>query len=262
MVAELLKHDKLPHPTTITCTGKSIDQNCREDWSQDTRVILPFENPLKTQAGFLHLKGNLFDSAIMKTSVISDAFKKQYLSNENDPMAFEGPVSVFDGPEDYNARIEQTPSIESGTILIMRGAGPVGYPGAAEVVNMIPPGRLIRKGIELPCIGDGRQSGTSGTPSILNASPEAATGGTLGILQDGDILRIDLLKRTADVKLTDEEILRRKLAKGRYPIPPSQTPWQEMFRADVSELSDGMVLKSAVKYQRLAQQQPFPRANH
>ena len=246
----------------MTVSGKSIGDNCRGDLPNDSRVILPVSKPLMTKAGFLNLSGSLFDSAIMKTSVISPAFRKQYLSNPEDPMAFEGPVAVFDGPEDYHHRIENDKSIHPGTILIMRGAGPVGYPGAAEVVNMIPPGRLIREGIELPCIGDGRQSGTSGSPSILNASPEAATGGTLAYLKDGDIIRIDLNKRRADVKISDEELAKRKKEMGPYKYPPSQTPWQEIQRGVVSELSEGMVLKNAVKYQRVAQTQGIPRRNH
>ncbi|RSH87148.1 hypothetical protein EHS25_003639 [Saitozyma podzolica] len=262
VAAELLKHDKLPHPNALTVSGKSIGDNCRGDFAQDPRVILPFDKPLMSQAGFLHLKGTLFDSAIMKTSVISPAFREQYLSNPNDPMAFEGPVAVFDGPEDYHHRIETEPEIHPGTILVMRGAGPVGYPGAAEVVNMIPPGRLIKEGIELPCIGDGRQSGTSGSPSILNAAPEAATGGMLGYLKDGDRLRIDLLKRQADVILTPEQIAKRKEELGPYKYPPHQTPWQEIYRNQVSELSEGMVLKDAVKYQRVAKRYPVGRANH
>ncbi|WWC91483.1 uncharacterized protein L201_006429 [Kwoniella dendrophila CBS 6074] len=262
VVAELLEHNALPHPDALTVSGKSIGDNCRGDLSQDRRVIVTFDKPLMQEAGFLHLKGSLFDSGIMKTSVISPAFREQYLSNPNDPMAFEGPVAVFDGPEDYHHRIENSPDIGPGTILIMRGAGPVGYPGAAEVVNMIPPGELIKKGIELPCIGDGRQSGTSGSPSILNASPEAATGGMLGYLQNGDRVRIDLLKRTADVLLSEAEIEERKKSKGPYQYPKSQTPWQEIYRDSVSELSEGMVIKSAVKYQRLAQTQGIPRPNH
>jgi len=258
----LLEHGKLPHPDALTVSGKSIKENCGGDFAQDRRIILPFDKPLLPDAGFLHLKGSLFDSAIMKTSVISPAFREQYLSNPDDPMAFEGPVAVFDGPEDYHKRIEHVSAIDAGTILIMRGAGPQGYPGAAEVVNMIPPGRLIKKGIELPCIGDGRQSGTSGSPSILNASPEAATGGMLGYLKDGDVLRIDLLKRRADVRMTDGEIETRKEEMGKYEKPSSQTPWQEIFRDTVSELSEGMIIKSAVKYQRLAQTMGTPRQNH
>lgn len=258
----MIKHNALPHPDALTVSGKTVGENCTGDFTQDPRVILPFDKPLLADAGFLHLKGNLFDSAIMKTSVISPQFKEQYLSKPGDPMAFEGPVAVFDGPEDYHHRIEHMPEIHAGTILIMRGAGPVGYPGAAEVVNMIPPGRLIQQGIELPCIGDGRQSGTSGSPSILNASPEAATGGMLGYLKDGDRLRIDLNKRSAHVFLSEEEIEARKKEMGPYKYPPNQTPWQEIYRKDVSELSEGMVLKSAVKYQRVAQVHGVGRTNH
>ncbi|WWC57823.1 dihydroxy-acid dehydratase [Kwoniella dejecticola CBS 10117] len=262
VAAELIKHNLLPHPDALTVSGRSIGDNCREDRSTDKRVIRPFENPVKTSAGFLHLSGSLFDSAVMKTSVISKAFNDQYLSNPDDPMAFEGPVAVFDGPEDYHHRIETEDKIEAGTILIMRGAGPQGYPGAAEVVNMIPPGRLIKKGIELPCIGDGRQSGTSGSPSILNASPEAATGGNLGLLRDGDIIRIDLKRGRADIKVDPEELKSRRSESGPYKGPPSQTPWQELFRDNVSELSEGMVIPKAVKYQRLAQTAGIPRRNH
>jgi dihydroxy-acid dehydratase len=262
LVAELLEKGKLPHPDAMTVSGKTIGENCKGDFSQDRRVILPYDKPLLGKAGFLNLKGNLFDSAIMKTCVISESWRKQWLENPDDPMAFEGPVAVFDGPEDYHARIDHSPNITEKTILIMRGAGPQGYPGAAEVVNMIPPGRLINQGISLPCIGDGRQSGTCGTPAILNASPEAATGGLLGYLKDGDIIRVDLLKRTANVKLSDEEIAQRKKEMGKYPIPESQTPWQEIFRDTVGELSEGMVINSAVKYQRIAQKFGVGRQNH
>ena len=245
----------------MTVSGKTISENCKGDFSQDRRVILPFDKPLVKDAGFLNLKGNLFDSAIMKSCVISPAWRKQWLEDPKDPMAFEGPVAVFDGPEDYHRRIEHSPNIDERTILIMRGAGPQGYPGSAEVVNMIPPGRLIKQGIELPCIGDGRQSGTCGTPAILNASPEAATGGMLGYLKDGDVIRVDLLKRTANVKLTEDEIKERKAELGPFKIPESQTPWQEIFRDTVGELSEGMVIKSAVKYQRIASKH-MGRQNH
>lgn len=242
-----------------------MSDNCKGEFSLDRRVIMPFDKPLKGQAGFLNLSGNLFDSAIMKTSVISDAFRKQWLENPSDPMAFEGPVAVFDGPEDYHERIDKSTHITPNTILIMRGAGPQGYPGAAEVVNMLPPAELIKQGLELPCIGDGRQSGTCGTPAILNASPEAASGGLLGYLRDGDMVRVDLKKRTANVLLSDEEIQKRKKQMPSYKdekTPKSQTPWQEMFRDHVSELSEGMVMKNAVKYQRIAQTMPVPRPNH
>lgn len=265
VVAELLENGKLPHPDALTCTGRSIGENCKDEFSLDRRVIMPFDKPLKAAGGFLNLSGNLFDSAIMKTSVISEKFRQQWLENPEDPMAFEGPVAVFDGPEDYHARIDKNPNIDEKTILIMRGTGPQGYPGAAEVVNMLPPAELIKKGLELPCIGDGRQSGTCGTPAILNASPEAASGGMLGYLRDGDILRVDLKKRTANVLLSPEQIEQRKKEMGLYKekqTPKSQTPWQELFRENVGELSEGMVLNKAVKYQRLAQTQTIPRQNH
>ncbi|EIW72525.1 dihydroxy-acid dehydratase [Tremella mesenterica] len=262
IMAELIQAGKLPHPDAMTVSGQTMGDNCRGDLTNDSRVILPFDKPLMEEAGFLNLKGTLFDSAIMKTSVISPAFREQYLSKPDDPMAFEGPVAVFDGPEEYHHDIETRKDIKAGTILIMRGTGPKGYPGSAEVVNMIPPGELIKQGVELPCIGDGRQSGTSGSPSILNASPEAATGGMLGYLKDGDIIRIDLNKRTADVKLTPEEITARKAELGPYKIPTNQTPWQEIFRNLVGELSEGMVFDMATKYQRVAQVHGVGRRNH
>ncbi len=213
------------------------------------------------------LRGNLFDSAIMKTSVISDEFRARYLSNPKDPEAFEGNAIVFDGPEDYHKRIDD-PSlgIDENTLLFMRGTGPIGYPGAAEVVNMRPPVNLIKMGIHnLPCIGDGRQSGTSGSPSILNASPEAAVGGGLALLKSGDRVRIDLRKGEANLLISDEELNQRRQAlkdAGRLPIPASQTPWQEMQRTDVGQADTGAVLESAVKYQRLVQTKGVPRHNH
>jgi len=213
------------------------------------------------------LRGNLFHSAIMKLSVISPEFRERYLSNPEDPNAFEGKVAVFDGPEDYHARIDDPAlGIDENTLLIMRGAGPVGYPGAAEVVNMRPPAELLKKGIHsLPCMGDGRQSGTSGSPSILNASPEAAVGGGLALLRNGDRIRIDLNKGTANMLLSDEEIATRRKeleAAGGYAYPASQTPWQELQRRDVGQMETGMVLESAVKYQRIAQTKGLPRNNH
>jgi dihydroxy-acid dehydratase len=203
----------------------------------------------------------------MKTSVISDEFRERYLSNPDDPEAFEGKAVVFEGPEDYHKRIEDPGlGIDEHTILFMRGAGPVGYPGGAEVVNMQPPAALIKKGIHaLPCIGDGRQSGTSGSPSILNASPEAATGGGLALLKTGDRVRIDLRKGTADILLDDAELARRKeqlQRDGGYRYPAHQTPWQEIQRGMVDELSAGMILKPAAKYRHIAQEKGIPRNNH
>jgi dihydroxy-acid dehydratase len=264
IMAELLDAGKL-HGDALTCNGRTIAENVRDKHSWDRRVIRPFDDPLMKDAGFVHLKGTLFDSAIMKTCVISPAFRERYLSNPDDPEAFEGSVVVFDGPEDYHSRIENMPEIDDMTVLIMRGVGPLGYPGAAEVVNMHPPGRLLKQGVDaLFCIGDGRQSGTSGSPSILNASPEAAAGGNLAILRDGDKLRIDLPKRRVDILISDEEIAQRRkeVFSKEYPLIPSGTPWQEIFRQETDQLSSGMVLKKAVKYQRLAQTNGPPRHNH
>ena len=267
VVGELMKAGLLPHPEAITANGRSIGANCGEAENLDPRVIRPATDPLKPEAGFINLKGNLFDSAIMKTSVISGEFRDRYLSNPDDPDAFEGKAMVFDGPEDYHARIEDPAlDIDENTILFMRGTGPVGYPGAAEVVNMQPPAALIRKGVlSLPCIGDGRQSGTSGSPSILNASPEAAVGGGLAILRSGDRVRIDLRKGRADILISEEELSSRRAAlvsQGGYRFPDHQTPWQEIQRGMVDQLSAGMVLKPAVKYQRVAQKNGVPRNNH
>jgi dihydroxy-acid dehydratase len=250
-----------------TVNGKTIGENCRNTTIQDDKVIRRFDNPLKTEAGFLVLRGNLFDNAIMKTSVISTEFRDRYLNNPASPGAFEGKAVVFDGPEDYHHRIDD-PSLEidEHTLLFMRGAGPIGYPGAAEVVNMRPPNYLIKKGIHaLACIGDGRQSGTSGSPSILNASPEAAAGGNLAILRTGDRVRIDLNKGQANILISDEEIATRRAdleASGGYKFPKHQTPWQEIQRGLVGQLGDGAILKPAEKYQRIAQTNGIPRDNH
>ncbi len=223
--------------------------------------------PLITDAGFLVLSGNLFTSAVMKTSVISDEFRTRYLSNPDDPEAFEGPVMVFDGPEDYHARIDDPAlAIDASTMLIMRGAGPIGYPGAAEVVNMRAPAYLLREGISsLPCIGDGRQSGTSGSPSILNASPEAAADGGLALLKSGDKVRIDLQRGTVDVLIGDDELAARRAAltaAGGYAYPASQTPWQEIQRGLVGQLETGAILEGSEDYQRIAQTRGLPRDNH
>jgi dihydroxy-acid dehydratase len=266
VVNELIKGGKI-RKNALTVNGKTLYENCRKAVVQDPKVILPYDQPMKQKAGFLNISGNLFDSAIMKTSVISEKFRKRYLSDPKDPNAWEGRAIVFEGPEDYHHRIDDPKlKIDDDCMLFVRGTGPVGYPGAAEVVNMQPPGELIRQGItELPCIGDGRQSGTSGSPSILNASPEAATGGGLALLKTGDRVRIDLNKRTADVLISKTEYARRRraLAKsGGFKIPGSQTPWQEIQRGMVDELSHGMVLKPAVKYQKIAETKGIPRDNH
>lgn len=265
VVAELVAQNKIK--PAITANGKTLAENCQGRFSTNPDVIKPFKKPMQKKAGFLNMKGNLFDSAIMKTSVITDEFRQRYLENPNDPMAFEGRAVVFDGPEDYHHRIDDPKmKIDANTLLFIRGVGPVGYPGAAEVVNMRPPAYLLKKGItSLPCIGDGRQSGTSGSPSILNASPEAATGGGLAVLKTGDRVRIDLKKRTANILISDEELARRHAdlkARGGYQSPKSQTPWQEIQRGIVDELSHGMVLKPAVKYQKIHATFGIPRDNH
>jgi dihydroxy-acid dehydratase len=266
VVNELMKQG-LIHENAPTVNGKSIGENCRTTAIEDDKVIRPFDNPLKAEAGFLVLRGNLFDNAIMKTSVISQEFKDRYLSNPAHPGMFEGKAVVFDGPEDYHHRIDD-PSLEidEHTLLFMRGAGPIGYPGAAEVVNMRPPAYLIKKGVSsLACIGDGRQSGTSGSPSILNASPEAAAGGNLAILRTGDRVRIDLNKGEADILISADEIATRRVAleaEGGYKFPKHQTPWQEIQRGLVGQLGDGAILKPAEKYQRIAQTAGLPRDNH
>jgi dihydroxy-acid dehydratase len=262
---ELLAAKRI-HGGALTINGKTVADNVAQAQATNRAVIRPYNDPLKAQAGFKVLHGNLFASAIMKTSVISEDFRNRYLSRANDLNAFEGRAVVFDGPEDYHHRIDD-PSlkIDENTILFMRGVGPIGYPGSAEVVNMQPPAALIKRGLtSLPCIGDGRQSGTSGSPSILNASPEAADGGGLALLQTGDRVRIDLNKGTADMLIAPAELTERRATlkqNGGYHYPPSQTPWQEIQRAIVDQLADGMVLEPAVKYQRVAQKF-VPRDNH
>ncbi|MBV8323844.1 MAG: dihydroxy-acid dehydratase family protein [Hyphomicrobiales bacterium] len=254
------------HAHARTINGKTVGENVKHAQIKDPDVIRPYGKPLKQHAGFKVLSGNLFDSAIMKTSVISEEFRQRYLSNPKDPNAFEGRAVVFDGPEDYHHRIDD-PSLEidAGTMLFIRGVGPIGYPGSAEVVNMQPPAALIKRGItSLPCIGDGRQSGTSASPSMINASPEAAVGGGLALLKTGDRVRIDLNKGSANMLVPDAELAQRRTAlekQGGYKYPPSQTPWQEIQRGMVDQLADGMVLKPAVKYHRVAQKS-VPRDNH
>ena len=266
VIAELIKAKQI-HEGALTVNGKTIGENCKGKFSWNRDVIKDYDAPIMKQAGFKMLKGNLFDSAIMKTSVISKEFRDRYLSNPKDPNAFEAKAIVFDGPEDYHKNIDNPAlGIDENTVLFMRGTGPLGYPGAAEVVNMRAPSQLIERGVHsLPCVGDGRQSGTSGSPSILNASPEAAAGGGLALLKNGDKVRIDLNKGTADMLVPKEELEKRraKLASnGGYQVPESQTPWQELFRANVDQLAQGMVMKGAVKFQRIAKTKGIPRDNH
>ena len=265
VVGELLEAGLLPHPKALTVNGASMGDNCSDRRSENQDVIKPVSAPIKAQAGFINLSGNLFDSAIMKTSVISDNFRQSYLSNPEDPDAFEGRAIVFDGPEEFHHRIDDpAENIDETCILFMRGTGPIGYPGGAEVVNMRPPAYLLKKGVEaLPCIGDGRQSGTSGSPSILNASPEAAAGGGLALLKTGDRVRIDLKKCSADMLVPLDELAERARAfeAEGYPYPENHSPWQELFREKVGRFDEGMILKDADNYRDIARKY-VPRDNH
>ncbi len=263
---ELLKAGRI-HADALTVNGKTMGENVRRRAIADADVIRPYRKPLMQKAGFKVLHGNLFDAAVMKTSGISEEFRLRYLSNPKDPNAFEGRAVVFDGPEDYHRRIDDSAlKIDENTMLFIRGTGPIGYPGGAEVVNMQPPAALIKKGVRsLPCIGDGRQSGTSGSPSILNASPEAAIGGGLALLRTDDPVRIDLDKGTANILISKAELAERRAAlekRGGYKYPASQTPWQEIQRSMVEQFAEGMVLKPAVKYQNIAKVMGIPRDNH
>jgi dihydroxy-acid dehydratase len=262
---ELMRAGRI-HEAARTINGKTIGENVERARILDADVIRPYDKPMRPKAGFKVLKGNLFASAIMKTSVISEEFFRRYLSNPKDPNAFEGRAVVFDGPEDYHHRIEDPAlAIDENTLLFIRGVGPIGYPGSAEVVNMQPPSALIKRGVtSLPCIGDGRQSGTAGSPSILNASPEAAAGGGLALLKTDDRVRIHHNKGTADILIAEIELAARRAdlqRHGGYAYPASQTPWQEIQRGMVAQLADGMVLEPAVKYQRVAEKF-VPRDNH
>ncbi len=256
VVNELMKIGRI-HENAITVNGKTIGENCKGSEILDQDVIKTIDAPMKAQSGFLVMRGNLFDSAIMKTSVISESFRKRFLSRPGHENIFEGRAIVFDGPEDYHKNINNPDlNIDENCILVIRGTGPVGYPGSAEVVNMQPPDALIKAGIkELPCIGDGRQSGTSGSPSILNASPESAAGGGLALLKMHDVLRVDLNARTVDMLIDDAELERRKAASPPA-IPENQTPWQEIYRNGVGHLSEGGVLEAAVKYQKTSKASP------
>jgi dihydroxy-acid dehydratase len=266
VVAQLLRRGLLAD-SAVTVNGRTIGENCRDAEIEDEAVIRPIDRPLSEASGFLVLRGNLFDAAIMKTSVISDEFRARYLSDPQNPNAFEGPVVVFDGPEDYHARIDDPAlAITERTLLVMRGAGPIGYPGAAEVVNMRPPAYLIRAGIHaLPCIGDGRQSGTSASPSILNAAPEAAAMGGLALLRTGDRVRVDLRHFTVDMLVSPEELAERRAsleAAGGYAYPAAQTPWQQIQRAMVGQMDTGAILEGTEQFQRIAQTMGLPRDNH
>jgi dihydroxy-acid dehydratase len=266
VVGQLIEQG-LIHESAITVNGKSIGENCSGSKILDEDVIRPFSKPLKERAGFRVMKGNLFDSAIMKLSGISQEFRERYLSNPVDPNAFEGRAVVFDGPEDFQTRINDVSlGIDENSILIMRGVGPIGYPGGAEVVNMPPPDALVKQGIHtLVCIGDGRQSGTSGSPSILHASPEAAAGGGLALVRTGDRIRIDLSKGTANMLISSQELEERRsklVESGGYQYRDHQTPWQQIQRGLVSQIETGAVLDVAVDYKKIAETKGLPRHNH
>ena len=266
VVRELMKHKRI-HEDALTVNGRTMGENCRNAAVPDSDVIRTYDKPLVKDAGFIVLHGNLFDSAIMKTSVISKEFRDRYLSNPKDPEAFEGRAIVFEGPEDYHHRIDDPSlNIDENCMLFVRGTGPIGYPGGAEVVNMQPPAALIKKGItSLPCIGDGRQSGTSGSPSILNASPEAAANGGLAILRTGDRVRIDLNKGEANILISDAEVKQRHadlMGKGGFAYPKNQTPWQELYRNTVGQQATGACLELATRYHNIAGTVGVARDNH
>jgi dihydroxy-acid dehydratase len=253
--------------SAMTVSGKTVGACYRGAVITDENVIRPFDRPLKERAGFRVLTGNIFHSAVMKMSVVSSEFRQRYLSDPDHPDVFEGRAVVFDGPEDYHHRIDDPAlGIDENCLLFMRGAGPKGYPGAAEVVNMRAPDYLLKRGVtSLVCIGDGRQSGTSGSPSILNASPEAASNGGLALVETGDRVRLDLRAGRIDLLVDESELARRRTAleaAGGYSYPDHQTPWQEIQRGLVGELETGAVLEPAVKYQRIAQTKGLPRDNH
>ena len=260
---ELRKAGRL-HESCATVSGRTIGEVVSDTVSSNRDVILPFDEPLKYNAGFIVLSGNFFDSAIMKMSVVGEAFRKTYLAEPGQENSFQARAIVFEGPEDYHARIDDpTLDIDERCILVIRGAGTVGYPGSAEVVNMAPPAALIKQGIDsLPCLGDGRQSGTSASPSILNMSPEAAVGGGLALLQTNDWLRVDLNQRRVDLLVDDEEVARRRAA-WKPSIPASQTPWQELYRQLVGQLSTGGCLEPATLHMRvIAREGGMPRHSH
>ncbi|MAP10641.1 MAG: dihydroxy-acid dehydratase [Gammaproteobacteria bacterium] len=260
VLCELAGKDKL-HLDVMTVNGKTLGENIAGKESKDKRVIKAYDEPLMEEAGFVVLSGNLFDAAIMKTSVISPWFRETYLERAGDENAFEVRAIVFEGPEDYHARINDAGlNIDENCVLVIRNVGPIGYPGSAEVVNMQPPDALIKAGIrELPTIGDGRQSGTSGSPSILNAAPEAATGSGLAILQTGDTVRVDLNQCSIDMLVDADELATRRAA-YQPPELPNHTPWQEIYRSTVSQLDSGGVIELATKYHDVRQH--IPRHSH
>jgi len=262
VMKELIKNKKL-NLKVMTVTGKKLGENLKSKIKVNSDVIKSFENNLTEHAGFLVLKGNFFSSAIMKTSVISEEFKNRYLSDPKNLNSFICKAIVFEGPEDYHKRINSKKlKIDENSILIIRGCGPIGYPGSAEVVNMQPPDRLLKKGIRhLPTLGDGRQSGTSESPSILHVSPESAVGGDLGIVKTYDKIKIDLNKRRVDLLISQAEFKKRRKNKKVFK-PNNQTPWQEIFRNTVGQLDDGACINSRGKYLDVSHTKGIPRDSH
>ncbi|RED50808.1 IlvD/Edd family dehydratase [Aestuariispira insulae] len=262
VMAELIKAGKL-NEKALTVNGQTMGENCHARFTGEPDVIFPLEKPVKDQASFLIMSGNLFDSAVLKTSAIDAAFSKRFLEHPDHPNEFTGRAVVFEGPEDYHDRINDPElGIDEETILMIRNCGPVGYPGSAEVVNMLPPDALVRRGVSaLMCIGDGRQSGTSASPSFLNASPEAAVGGGLAFVQTGDCIHVDLNSRQVDLLISDEEFAARRQA-YEEPNLESQTPWQEIYRSMVGQLDKGACLEPATFYLRVIDQSRVPRHSH
>ncbi|MDA7606048.1 dihydroxy-acid dehydratase family protein [Pelagibacteraceae bacterium] len=262
VMQELLKQKKL-HKNVRTVSGKTLEQNLKIKINVDLDVVKSFDDPVVDNAGFIVMRSNFFSSAIMKTSVISEEFRERYLSNPDHRNVFEGKAVMFEGPEDYHHRINSSKlKIDEHSILMVRGCGPVGYPGAAEVVNMQPPDRLLKKGINaLPTLGDGRQSGTSESPSILNVSPESAVGGDLAIVRTGDKIKIDLNKRRVDLLISASEFKKRR-KKKKLPKLINQTPWQEISRNTVGQLEDGACINSREGYLNIVKKKGIPRNSH
>ncbi|WP_020593887.1 IlvD/Edd family dehydratase [Kiloniella laminariae] len=262
VLAELISAG-LIHETQMTVNGHTIGDNCRSAFTHDREVIRTADTPLLQSAGLMVLRGNLFENAVMKTSAIDGAFRKRYLEDPEHPNVFFGDAIVFEGSEDYHHRINDPDlGVTANSILFIRNCGPVGYPGSAEVVNMLPPDSLVKQGItSLPCAGDGRQSGTSGSPSILNASPEAAVGGGLALLKNGDRIRVDLNDRKVDMMISDEELAKRQ-SELVLPELDNQTPWQDIYRSMVGQLSTGACLEPATLHLRIIDNKGLPRHSH
>jgi len=262
VMKELSKQNKINNDA-MTVTGKTVADNLANIKKTENEIIKNYEAPMKDKAGFLVLRSNFFDTAIMKMSVVSEEFKKRYLSDNEHPMQFTARAIVFDGPEHYHNEINNPKlNIDENCILIIRGCGPIGYPGSAEVVNMQPPDHLLKKGIStLPCLGDGRQSGTSESASILNVSPEAAAGGKIAIIKNNDLVKVDLIEKRVDVMI-DQSTIDERMQKIQFKFPANQTPWQEIARNYVGQLSDGACLNTKEEYFDVSKTKGVPRDSH